>query len=206
MASFFQYLQPKGFTALPPQDTTIRLQTVVIKKKKAVTPIESRTASPVPKNQRVSNKNKVRNGHASSSGSKSKSPAPPSVKASNKRRRTTPATQRLTSSGDDDNGDDGSSLKEVSRKRSKISDAGTTTTGNINRRLHSDLAFGEWGNREFAFVHAADIAGLDQSTKYLPAFDASTEDLKLLLRYPGATLGERYVVFLSCANYIYRDL
>ena len=112
------------------------------------------------------------------------------VKASNKRRRTTPATQKLTSSPDD-SGDDERSSKQSSPKRSKLSNAATAT--NVNRRLRLDLAFGEAGDEDFAFVHAADIANLGLTAKYLPAFDGSLEDLKLFLLYPGASTKEGYV-------------
>jgi hypothetical protein len=60
------------------------------------------------------------------------------------------------------------------------------------RRIRCGLAFSEDSRKGFPFIHARDIASLQDGKKYKVAFkDADEDDLRVTLHYPGESPDER---------------
>ncbi len=100
------------------------------------------------------------------------------------RRRPT-LEQHLSSSSDE-----GSQSESSSVSRKKVKRCETAKPLDPMRRLRSALAFNE-SKSEFEMIHAADIPGLDKSTKYKPIFQGLNEGTIVSLQYPSASRQEK---------------
>ena len=98
------------------------------------------------------------------------------------------AQQRFDTSSDDSGSD--VSLG-ASRKRFKTS---AETEPDLKRQIRCQKAFSEVDNTAFPMVHAAEIASVDRSTKFVAAFGDSTGSAEIELQYPSASQRERYVL------------
>jgi hypothetical protein len=174
----------KGLSTVRPNAPKIRIEKV------AATPSQGslKTTSPCPETKQ---KLVSESGIQSRSLSLSKSRVgPKNCKGANaletvKTRKRSPVEQRIESDSDDD----GSVLSydTAPRKKAKVI---ANITANPERCFSSLQAFSEEDER--ILIHAADIACT--KLNFPPAFrDASTDDVCILLHYPGSSIPERYV-------------
>ncbi|KAI9816841.1 MAG: Nucleosomal histone H3-Lys79 methylase [Pycnora praestabilis] len=176
---FFDHLHKNGSTAIKPQGSQIRKEIVkipsqpgVLKRNPSVTVSASQRSS-VPIRSNGASKRAVLE-------TKRTSLKP----RNNMRKRPSPALQRLVSSSEES---DNSESTETSRKRVRRS---TSSEPDLKRRICSIPAFAEDNDDGLSFIHAEEIASLDKPTKFIPAFEISSE---ILLKYPGAAQTERWV-------------
>ena len=174
---FFDHIQRKGQTALKSQTSQIRRETV------STAPDPRKRFVPTPQRPKTDN---VR----SSQGLKRTEPASTSLKPrrQDSRKRILPAQQRFDTSSDDSGSD--ASLG-ASRKRVKTS---AETEPDLKRQVRCQKAFSEVDDTVFPMVHAADIASVDISSKFIAAFGEPIDCAEIELQYPSASHGERYVV------------
>lgn len=185
--SFFGHLHKSGAPAIKPQGSQIRKEVI-------------RVAPDVRSHQRIASPPA---GHPSGKSARQPNGAPqktkagvkhgldesPNTKLNNKkpRHRPSPRSQPLQASSD--SSDDDSFLARSSPKPR------VTRSPDLKRQVRCRAAFVD-EDGTFPMVHAADIASIDKTNKYKPAFvdtAAGSTDV-LLLQYPSASQPERYGV------------
>ena len=175
--SFFDHIQKKGQTALKPQTSQIRRDTI------STAPDPRKRFIPTPQRPKIDDSR-------SSQPLKRNGPTSTSLKPprQDSRKRISPAQQRFDTSSDDSGSD--VSLGD-SRKRVKTS---AETEPDLKRQIRCQKAFSEVDDTAFPMVHAADIALVDKSSKFVAAFGESTGGAEIELQYPSASHRERYAV------------
>lgn len=174
---FFDHIQKKGQTALKPQTSQIRRETV------STAPDPRKRFIPTPQRSKIDDSRPSQRVKRNRSTSTSLRP-----RRQESRKRISPAQQRFDTSSDDSGSD--ISLG-ASQKRVKTS---TGTEPDLKRQIRCQKAFSEVDGTAFPMVHAADIALLDKSSKFVSAFEESTGCAEIELQYPSASQRERYVV------------
>lgn len=174
---FFDHLQPKGRKALKPEPPRIRKEvdhSTPPPARRIGTPTSTRASTPVLPNRLARKRARL----------DVKAPASRSPKP---RKRTVSEQPRLESDSDDDGS---AQAFDQPNKRVRLS-------GDVDhdetRRLRCQSAFLEDEDAKFPMIHAADIASLNMSTKYKPAFPGSLESHSALIQYPSASHPEKYV-------------
>ncbi|KAI9838137.1 MAG: Nucleosomal histone H3-Lys79 methylase [Sclerophora amabilis] len=191
---FFDHLHSNGSGAIKPRGSKVV--------RKILTKSGPPSGVPRPPSQaRLSNSPQPTSRRAPSSkvvqanGDKDSARSSPSLQPSKPakgRKRPSPTQQRLVSSDEDDDGDDSDLALGMSRKRTKTS-VESSEEPDLKRRVRSDVAFAPEGSDvDLQFVHAADIASVEKSSKYAPAFEASEEELDVALQYPSLSPRERF--------------
>ncbi|KAL9612512.1 MAG: hypothetical protein Q9167_002897 [Letrouitia subvulpina] len=178
---FFDHLQPKGCKALKPEPPRIRKEvdhSTPPPTRMTVTPTSTRSNTPVLPN-RLAGKRARLSVKGPTSTPTSQSPKP--------RKRTVSEQPRLESDSDDDGS--GQAFDQPNKRIRLSEDVEYDKT----RRLRCESAFLEDDDAKFPMIHAADIASLDTSTKYKPAFPGSLDSYTILVQYPSATHAEKYV-------------
>lgn len=174
---FFDHIQKKGQTALKPQTSQIRRETI--------------SAAPDPRKRFIPTPQRLNSDDSRpSKGLKRNGPTSTSLKARRQdlRKRISPVQQHFDTSSDDSGTD--VSLG-ASRKRIKTS---TETEPDLKRQFRCPNAFLENEDASFPMVHAADFASVDKSGKFVAAFEGLTGCTAIELQYPSASHKERYVV------------
>ncbi|MCJ1480222.1 Nucleosomal histone H3-Lys79 methylase [Schaereria dolodes] len=189
---FFDHFQKKGSNPIKPQPLQLR--------KEIIPHNAPASRQPVPlKSQRP-------NGHAPPR-KVGRQDAPQHAKtlkapSNHSRKRASPVEQRIESSSED-------SEDEVSvvmaRKKTKPN---SSVEPDLKRQVRSKKAFSKDDDGVFTMVHAADIASLESSVKFIPLFDELPERAEVGFQYPSASQRERQVmecrfVFYQ-ANIVYR--
>ncbi|KAL6721574.1 Nucleosomal histone H3-Lys79 methylase [Lecanora helva] len=181
MVGFFQSIQKHGFTAA--KGTNSRIHQEITRTPSPQTPI-----NPYKHNQALSAK-KV---PEKPNGSRKPSPLP-KEQPPRKRRVATPQ-QRLESDSDDDG--DAQDLEGDRKRARRHSDA----EPDVKRKIRSRKAFSNEDGGRFDMVHAADIASLDKSAEFKPAFPSDPLATKICLQYPSASQPERYALVTPVQN------
>lgn len=173
---FFDHIQKKGQTALKPQTSQIRRETI------STAPDPRKRFIPTPQRPKSDDSRP-------SKGLKRNGPTSTSLKPRRQdpRKRISPAQQHFDTSSDD-SGSDGS--LGASRKRIKTC---IETEPDLTRQIRCQKAFLENNDTSFPMIHAADIASVDNSSKFVAAFGESTGCAEIELQYPSASRKERYL-------------
>ncbi|KAI9759218.1 MAG: Nucleosomal histone H3-Lys79 methylase [Chaenotheca gracillima] len=188
---FFDQLQTNGSTAIRPQNVKV-IRKVVSKPPTESRPSNTATSSASPRRvnsaQPISRANKAQTNGKHGSTQSSRALQPPSP--SKVRKRRSPVTQQRLVSSDSDSEDDADLSLAVTRKKARTGGPGDEP--DLERQICSERAFSPSGDQELKYVHAADIASLEKSNKFTPAFEASVHELDLELQYPSTSPRERY--------------
>lgn len=183
--SFFDHLRKPGSLAIKPQGSQIRKEVIKpspgsASQLRTSLPSRNSTSSSLKIPQQRNGNNRSRDTGLRRTSDESSSQKLNKTKS---RKRPSPVQQRWQSSSDSSEAED---FNDISRKKARNSGS---TEPDVKRRVRSQQAFVEEDGL-FDMVHGADIASLDKSNKFVPAFGGSAEIL--LLQYPSASRQERY--------------